>query len=89
MKSLKDLLTKKADDIDRSGVRTDLELIQIELDRYFNGSIKVVKLTDGVARVESKSAALASTMRMQQHQLIEDLNSSLKNKLERFMIRIV
>lgn len=88
MKSLKDLLVKKADQFDSSGKRGDLELIQAELDRYFKGKMKVTKLVEGRATVVASSAPMASNMRMQQQQLMEDLNSSLKNKLTRFIIRI-
>ena len=88
MKSLKDLLQKKADDIEESGVKTDLNVVQSELDRYFSGAIKVVKIKNAIATVETSNSSLASNMRMQQTQLIEDLNSSLKNKLDRFIIRI-
>lgn len=88
MKSLKDLLQKKADDIEVSGIKTDLHVVQAELDRYFSGDIKVTKIKNKIATVETSNASLASNMRMQQTQLVEDLNSSLKNKLDRFIIRI-
>ena len=88
MKSLKDLLQKKADAIDVRGVVTDLHVVQTELDRYFSGSIKVTKIKNSIATVETSNASIASNFRMQQTQLVEDLNSSLKNKLDRFIIRI-
>lgn len=89
MKSIKDLLQRKADEIDDSGIKTDLNLLQAELDRLFDSNITIQKIKDGVATVSTSNSSLASNMRMQQTQLIEDLNSSLKNKLERFVIRIV
>ncbi len=88
MKSLKDLLEKKADDIDDSGVKSDLNLIQAELDRLFDGAVKISKLKDSVATLHTANASLASNVRMQQTQLVEDLNSSLKNTIERLIIRI-
>ena len=88
MNSLKDLLNNKANEIDDSGVKTDLDMIQSELDRYFTGGIIISRIKDGVATVVTSNASLASNMRMQSSQLVEDLNSSLKNKLERFVIRI-
>lgn len=89
MDSIYDLLKFKANDIDSSGVKNDLEIIQAELERYFEKEISVRKFKDGVAVIESRSAPCASEMRMKQHQLLEDLNSILKNKISRFVIRIV
>ena len=88
MNSLKDLLKNKADDIDSSGQRDDLQLVQMELDRLFEGAVKVAKFNDGVATVTTSNASMASELRMQQAQLIEDLNSSLKNDINRMIIRI-
>jgi hypothetical protein len=89
MNSLKDLLFKKAAQIDESGIKTDIQLVQTELDRYFNGELQLQKITKGVATVTTSNSSIASEMRMQQQQLIEDLASSLQNKIERFYIRIV
>ena len=88
MKSIKDLLQKKADDIDASGVKTDMQLLQQELDRHYEGSLTVNKFKDGTATISTSNASIASNVRMQQTQLIEDLNSSLKNKLDKLIIRI-
>lgn len=88
MKALKDLLVKKADDFDTSGIRTDLEVIQAELDRYFEGRVQISKINDTKAVVLAQSAPVAANMRIQKHQLVEDLNSLLKNKLSDFIIRI-
>ena len=88
MKSLKDLLQHKAHDIDASGVRTDIDLVQAELDRFYEGQVQLTKINKGQAIVQAQSAPVAANLRMQQHQLVEDLNSSLKNKLTRFIIRI-
>lgn len=89
MKSLKDLLKIKADDIDVEGVRSDIQIIQKELDRLYGGDIKISKIRDGIANLHTQNASLASNVRMQQTQLLEDLNSSLKTPLERLIIRIV
>ena len=87
MKSIKDLLQNKANDIDTSGVRSDVQLIQAEIDRLFDG-VEVAKFVDGVATLKTKSSPVASNLRMQQTQLTEDLNSSLKNPIKRLIIRI-
>ena len=89
MKSLKDLLQNKADDIETSGVKTDIDLIQSELTRQFSADAKITKLKDGVAFVQTSNASLASNLRMQQTQFVEDMNSSLKNRIDRLVIRIV
>ena len=88
MNSISDLLKKKADEIDNSGIRTDLDVIQAELDRFFDKQVRVNTFKNGVASVTAKTAPVASNMRLKQTQLVEDLNSSLQNKLDRFIIRI-
>ena len=89
MNSLKDLLVTKASVIDESGVKTDLDIVQAELDRFFESGIKVRSFNDGVVSVTASNSSIASNMRMQQTQLKDDLNSSLKNKIQRFFIKIV
>lgn len=89
MNSIKDLLLKKAQEIDDSGIKTDLDLIQNELDRLFPSQVKLQKINNGIATITTENASVASDLRMQASQLIDDLNSSLKSQLSRLVIRIV
>lgn len=83
MDSLKDILQKKADDIDLEAKKTDLELAQAELDRHFHGKISVDKITaDGVLLTKLQSSEMASELRFTQLQIIEAVNKSSKQQIK-------
>ena len=79
--SLKDLLFKKADDMDFQETRDDLHIIQTELDRLFPKSIKILSLNEGKLHVTTRSSSIASDLRLQNIALTQNLNMSLKTKL--------
>jgi hypothetical protein len=82
MDSLGDLLKKKADDIDLEAKSTDLELAQKELDRQFDGQVKVHKITDdGVLLTKVRSSVVASELRFRQVQIADAINKSSKQKI--------
>lgn len=82
MDSLKDLLKKKADDIDLESKSTDLELAQKELDRQFDGQVRVDKITDrGVLLTKISSSVVASELRFRQLQIIDAINKTSKQKI--------
>ncbi len=83
MDSLKDILQKKADDIDLEAKKTDLELAQAELDRHFNGKVTVDRITvDGVLLTKLQSSEIASELRFTQVQIIDAVNKSSKQKIK-------
>lgn len=87
--SLDDILRRKADDIDSSGVRDDVHLIQEELDRQFDSQAKVEQLQDkGVVVVKTRNSSIASELRLKQYAILQNLNKSAKNQLNRFRIII-
>lgn len=87
--SLGDVLKRKANDIDVSGVKDDVALIQMELDRNFSGQAKIERLDEnGLATVKTRSSSMASEIRLKQYAIIQNLQKDLKNKLERFRIII-
>lgn len=88
MDSIKDLLNKKADAIDTTGIRDDIALVQDELNRHYGQSAKVASIQNGVVLVTTKSSAIASDLRLQQYTIVQNLNTLLKTKLERIRIRI-
>ena len=88
MESIKDLLSQKANDIDTDGVKSDIHLIQAEINRYFSGVIVQTIRDDGAAVLTTASSSVASDLRLRQHQIMTDLNSSVKSKLTRLQIRI-
>lgn len=89
MDSLKDILKKKADDIDLEAKRTDLQLAQLELDRHFSGNVKIDRITkDGVLLVKVRSSVVASELRINQIQIIDAINKSSKQKIEAIRSRV-
>ena len=88
MDSLKDMLQRKADEIDASGIRDDVQLIQHEIDRYHPQLATVAKIQDGVAHITTRSSSVASDLRLQQHQILQNINKNLKSPIKRLYIRI-
>lgn len=83
MDSLKDILLKKADDIDLESKKTDLELAQAELDRHFKGKVTADKITpDGVLIAMLQSSEMASELRFAQVQIIQAVNKSSKQQIK-------
>ena len=88
MDSIKDLLNSKADQIDTDGTRDDVHFVQTEIARLFKG-VEVQRIQDdGSVLLTTRSAAVASDLRLRQHQIVTDLNSGLKKKLTKLRIRI-
>ncbi len=87
--SLGDLLQKKADDLEDSGIKDDITLIQQELDRNFSGEVKIERFQDdGILVVKTSSSSMASEVRLRQYAIIQNLTQTIKNKLVRFRIII-
>lgn len=89
MDSLKDILLKKADDIDIEAKRTDLELAQAELDRHFDGRVKTDKIIDGgVLLVKVRDSVDASELRFNGEQIKKAINKSSKEKIKTIRSRV-
>ena len=85
---MKDLLNLKANQIDTDGTRDSVHFVQTEITRLFKG-VEVQHIQDdGSVLLTTPSAAVASDLRLRQHQIINDLNSGLKQKLTKLRIRI-
>jgi len=89
MDSIRDLLRKKAARIDDEGFANDVKHIQGELDRHFNGKAIAKRLNDkGELLVTTRSAAVASEIRLKQLQIKRSLTKSLKHPIVKLRIRI-
>lgn len=87
--SLGDILQRKADDLEDSGIKDDISLIQQELDRNFSGEVKIERFQDdGILVVKTSSSSMASEVRLRQYAIIQNLTQTIKNKLVRFRIII-
>lgn len=86
MDSIKDLLRKKADDIDLETKKSEINLIQEVLDRHFKGYAHAQKLQDGRLNIKVGSSSMASEVRMQQVVIVEELNR-LRLQVKRLVIK--
>lgn len=87
MNSIKDLLQKKAEDIDLETKKTELQLTQEVLDRYFKGYARAQKITQDRLTIKVNSSSLASEVRFRQVMLFEEFARLSISKIERLIIR--
>jgi hypothetical protein len=87
MDSLKDLLGRKADQIDLQAKRDELGLIQEILDRHWPDQARALKIYRHNLSVKVRSSAMASELRLGQLTLIEEINRLPDLKIERLIIR--
>jgi hypothetical protein len=87
MDSIKDLLGKKADQIDLQTKKDELLLVQEVLERHFKGQAKAVKIWKQHLTVKVGSSAMASEVRLSQLTLIEEINRLPAVSVERLLIR--
>lgn len=85
----KSYLKRKAKqlDLDRGDA---LKKLQAELDAQYAGKTRVVSLNDGVLKVQTPSAGVASELRLNQVALLKDLEAaaSFKYPIKRLYIQI-
>ncbi|HIA91615.1 TPA: DUF721 domain-containing protein [Candidatus Saccharibacteria bacterium] len=78
MDPISDLLLKKAKQLDFDSKKSELEIIQTELSRLHDTSVKLLKInTDRSILVTANSAAKATELRFQQVELLEIINSAV------------
>ena len=88
MDSIQDILKQKANDFDFSKA-DDLKLIQVELDRHFDGEAVASKInSDGTCNIIARDAAVAGTLRYTQYQIMESLKDQTTTELQKFVIRL-
>lgn len=88
MDSIKDLLNKKAADLDIDARRDEAALIEKVLKRYFESGLSLLKITPRRnAIIKVRNSSLASELRLQQVVILEDVNRILKVKIDRIVIR--
>lgn len=88
MDSIKDLLGKKADQMDIEGKRDEISLIKAVVERHFKQGVEVNKVTvNRSAMLKVRNSSLASEVRLQQITLLEEINRVLKTDIERIVVR--
>lgn len=87
MDSIKDLLRKKADDIDLETKKSNLNLIQEVLDRHFKGYARAQKLQEGRLHIKVGSSSMASEVRMQQTLVLAEIGRLKISSVKRLVIR--
>ncbi len=73
MNDMKDYLKKRAADLDL-GRGNQLTQIQAELDKLYPGQCRAVSFNQGVLKITTPNASLASELRMRQGELLLTLN---------------
>ena len=82
MDSINDLILKKAQQLDFDSKKTELEVIQTEIQRLHGNDVKIVKLNkDRSILVQAKSASKATELRYGQVELLQILNSAVTEPL--------
>lgn len=88
MDSIRDVLKNKARQFD-FGRMDDLKIIQLELDRLFDGEARAKTIdSQGIVRIVTDSAAVAGTLRYSQVQLKQALHEQTSVPITKFIIRI-
>lgn len=80
MDSIKNILQNRVDTIISDSNKSELDLVQEELTRFFidGGDVKATKIhEDGRLQITVGSSALASQCRLNQIKLLKAINSSL------------
>jgi hypothetical protein len=86
---IKDLLQRKAQELDSEAKLNDMALIQHELDRYFEGSAHVKRLgDDGTVLITANGSSVASEIRLRQWAIMQAVRDTVKQPVKRFHIRI-
>lgn len=85
---MKDLLKKKASQLDIDGKLDELSLIQRVIERHFKSGVRINKITSNRSAIlKVANSSLASEVRMQQTTLLEEINRVLNAEIERVVIR--
>lgn len=87
MDSIKDLLGKKADQIDLQTKKDELSLIQEILERHFDDQVRAEKVWQERLTLKVRSSAVASEVRFSQLTLLEELNRLPQITIKRLVIR--
>jgi hypothetical protein len=89
--SIGDLLQKKADQLSLSSKVSDLELVQIEIDRLAGegGEARAKQIrADGTLVILTPDAGLASNLRYAQTNLLSALSNQTSQKIQKIQIMI-
>jgi pyruvate/oxaloacetate carboxyltransferase len=89
MDSMKDLLNKKALDIDFEKKKDEITLVDEILKRHFKTYASASKITDRrVVHIKVPNSSMSSEVRMTQMVLIEEINRVLDEPVKGIRIRL-
>jgi hypothetical protein len=86
-KSSKDYLKKKTNELDL-GRGDSLKAIQERLEALYPHSVHVNSLNGGTLKITTKSAAVASELRLRQIALVDEFNQQAEHRITRLHIQI-
>lgn len=89
MDSLGDLLQNKVNKLDLDAQKTELQIIQQELNRLYDNQVRAIQIKpNGTLLLGARSAPLANELRYQQIELLHVINSAVKNTIQSIQIII-
>lgn len=77
MDSLEDLLQQKAAHLDVDAKKTELDVLQTEVERFFDSGVRAQKITNDTLILSVKNPSLATDVRYRQVALLDALQSAV------------
>lgn len=88
MDSLEDLLQQKAAHLDVDAKKTELDVLQTEIERFFESGVRVQKIThDGTVILRVSNPSLATDVRYTQVAILDALQSAVP-RIEKLRISL-
>jgi len=90
MDDIANLINKRAKQLTVEGKRDELQIIQDEVDRFFDHGVKASKIyKDKNLLVVVDSSSLANQVFLQQIAIIKSINSALPDEIEGIRTKVV
>lgn len=90
MFNIKDLINNRAKQLTIESNRTELQLIQDEVNRFFKEGLKATKIhPNGTLTLTADNAGISSSAWLKQRQIIESIESALPGIVEKLYIKVV
>lgn len=90
MENISNIINKRAKQLVVEGKRTELDLIQDEIERFYKDNVKATKIyPDGNLLLEVGSAPLASDVYMNQVKILKSVGSALPGVVKGLRTKII
>lgn len=90
MINIKDIINKRAKELTVESSRSELQVIQEEINRFFKKDLVAAKLhPNGTLVLNAANAAVAASTRLKQRQIVQSIETALPGIVEKLYIKIV